>query len=36
MQSERGCLSRSRVRKPMAQGFVIPSTGALPLTVWGS
>jgi len=36
MQSERGCLSRSRVRKPVAQGFTPTSAGAFALSLWWS
>jgi len=34
MQSERGCLSRSGVRKPVAQGFATAPAGAFALTFW--
>jgi len=32
MQTERGCLSRSRDRKPVAQGLATAPAGALALT----
>jgi len=36
MQSERGWLSRSGVRKPVAPGFATAPAGVFALPFWGS